>query len=918
MFEDKNKLFIIDGMSLLFRAFYAMGSRLTSPDGTPIGAVYGFMKVLIKLLREQQPTHLAVCWDLKEKTFRHEVFEKYKGNRGEPPSDILPQIPLIKEILADMNCPMFSLPGYEADDLAGSLASYFEHYGDVFLVTADKDYMQLVNERIFIISLKKGDEYDILDREKVYDYFGAFPEQVVDVLALIGDVSDNIPGVKGVGEKTASKLIAEFKTVENIFANLDKIQNKRLRLMLDGQKEIATLSKYLVTIKTDIPLNVSEFTLRFSNHALKNNTLFKQKLEDFNMKTIANSLFATSDIENVKTDVPNYRLNLDGWGKRHYKLVQQEDEIEAIFNKILSLNENDFFAFDTETTGLDVIEDKPIGVSFCFEEESAYYIPGSDYLWSRLNQVLNECSAQIVAHNLKFDLHMMHNVGVFIETKKLLCTMVAAWVCDIGNTVGYSLDALTLKNCSLHKIPTSALIGKETGRTSMTQVPLEEISEYACEDAEAVFKLWTFYKDKLNSEDELKKIFFEIEMPVLKIIAQMERHGVYIDTNYLTNLATELQNKLSIVEKEIYKIAGFEFKITSPRQLGNVMFEHLKIHETLQYKGKLARTTQGYKTDASVLEEFENDHFVQLVKQHRELNKLLSTYILALPQLIKPSTGRLHTSFHQIGTVTGRLSSSDPNLQNVPIRREWGQRVRAAFTASDQNHVIVSADYSQIELRVLAHLSQDPVMISAFNSNVDFHRQTAAQIMGKNLDDVTEKERSQAKAINFGIVYGMGATKLARSQKISFSDAQRFIQKYFATFSKVKTYIDEQRAKAHELGIVKTLFGRKRLLAGIHSKNQLEVKLAENMAINTPIQGTSAEIMKLGMIAVDSELKKRNLKSKVVLQVHDELVLEVPKSETSFVCNLLLQTMENIVKFDVPMKVNVEVGENWLNLNKLT
>lgn len=914
MFEDKNRLFIIDGMSLLFRAFYAMGSRLTTPEGVPIGAVYGFMKVIMKLLREQKPTHLAVCWDLKEKTFRHEVFEKYKGNRGEPPSDILPQIPIIKELLVDMQCSAFALPGYEADDLAGSLAFYFQHYGDVFLVTADKDYMQLVNDRIKIISLKKGDEYDVLDREKVFDYFGVFPEQVVDVLALTGDTSDNIPGVKGVGEKTAAKLVSEFQTIENIFENIDKIQNKRIRFMLDGQKEIATLSKYLVTIKTDIPMNVSEFTLRFSVDALKNNFLFQKKLEQLNMRTIANSFFSNV-LDHTESAYSN-KSNLNGWGSRNYKLIQKQHDIEIVLKKILSLNEKDFFAFDTETTGLDFIEDKPIGISFCFEYGTAYYIPGSDYLWDKLNFVFNKCRAQLVAHNLKFDLHMLHNVGVYIENKNLICTMVAAWVCDIGNTVGYSLDALTLKHFNLHKIPTSSLIGKETGRTSMTEVPLEEISKYACEDAEAVFKLWMLYEQQINLDDEFKKLFFDLEMPILKILAQMERQGVYIDTNYLSILATELKSKLALVEQEIYKIAGFEFKITSPRQLGDVMFEHLKIHETLQYKGKLARTTQGYKTDAAVLEEFENDHFVQLVKQHRELNKLLSTYILSLPNLIKPSTGRLHTSFHQIGTVTGRLSSSDPNLQNVPIRTEWGKRVRAAFTTRDQDHVIISADYSQIELRVLAHLSHDPVMIAAFKSNTDFHRQTAAQIMGKSLDEVTDKERSQAKAINFGIVYGMGPTKLARSQKISLSDAQRFIQKYFATFSKVRAYIDDQRAQAHSLGMVKTLFGRKRLLAGIHSKNQLEVKLAENMAVNTPIQGTSAEIMKLGMIAVDNEIKKNRLSSKVVLQVHDELVLEVPKAEIQIISEILHKTMENVVKFDVPMKVDVEFGNNWSNLSE--
>lgn len=914
--ENKNdKLFIVDGMSLLFRSFYAMGPHLTAPDGTPIGGVYGFLKVIAKILREQKPTHFAVCWDLKQKTFRHEIFDDYKGNRGEPPSDILPQIPIIQQIVEDMGCSTFSLPGYEADDLAGSLARYFEHYGDVYLITADKDYMQLVNNRVFLFSLKKGDAYDIIDREKVYDYFGVFPENVVDVLALTGDVSDNIPGVKGIGEKSASKLVVEFGTIENIYDNLNQIKNNRVRLALEGQKEHALLSKYLVTIKTDIPMNVSEFSLRFSSQILKNSLAFKSALESLNMKTLAKSFLMDDQTVHPIQNTLFIQHGREGWGKRNYTLVQTQTDILHIYEKIKSLTENDFLAFDTETTGLDVIEDKPIGISFCFEEETAYYIPASQDLWQNLNQVFAQCRATLVAHNLKFDLHMLQNVGVNIQNNQLVCTMIAAWVCELTNEVGYGLDALTLKNFDLHKIPTSALIGKETKRSSMTEVPLSEISEYACEDAEAVFKLWKVYAKKLDDDQEFKTSFFDIEMPVLKILANMERAGVHIDVQYLADLAEELKNILSKVEQEIYQMTGFEFKISSPKQLGDVLFEHLKIHEILQYKGKLARTTQGYKTDASVLEEFEEHHFVHLIKQYRELNKLLSTYILALPQLIKPSTGRLHTSFHQMGTVTGRLSSSDPNLQNVPIRTEWGKKVRAAFTATTEDTVIISADYSQIELRVLAHISQDTSMISAFKSGRDFHRQTAAQIMGKNLEDITAGERSQAKAVNFGIVYGMGAKKLARSQKISFSNAQNFIQKYFTAFSKVKEYIDSQRAEAHTKGIVRTFFGRKRALPGLYSKNALEVKMAENMAINTPIQGTSAEIMKLGMIAVDIELKKRNLSTKVILQVHDELVLESPKGEVEAVKAMLIEVMENVVHFDVPMRVDVESGPNWLNIH---
>lgn len=952
MDNNTQRLFIIDGMSLLFRSFYAMGSRLTAPDGTPIGAVYGFLKVMIKIFREQNPTHFAVCWDLKEKTFRHEVFPLYKANRGETPPEIIPQIKLIQTLLKDLNIPTFAIPGFEADDLAGTLAKFFEHYGKVFLVTSDKDYMQVVNEKIHMYSLKKGDEYDIITPEKVCDYFGVSPEKVIEVLALTGDAVDNIPGVKGIGEKTAAKLIAEFGDIENLYLNLNSVQNKRAKTALENHKEDALMSRYLVTLKTDIPLNISELSLRYTFNELKNHKETKQVLESLRMITLLKSIYGSQltpesqnkepqkTLENSPKVIENKtaqstlslaELTRIPWEKNNYHLVTTRKELADIFHRIASPDTR-VIAIDTETTGLDIIEDIPIGVSLSFEPGNAYYIPAHEEhllggtllttethlpeyskteVWQGLNNALKKRQGILVAHNLKFDLHMLQNVGVQCGDHSKFCTMVAAWLTNPAEG-GFSLDFLTLRHFGYQKIPTSALIGKETGRHSMLAVPLAELSEYACEDVDATVRLWLLYEDRLKTEKDLQKLFYDLEMPILNLLCEMERTGVHIHSEYLGELTAEIQTTLLKIEAEIFTIVGEPFKISSPKQLGDILFEKLKVHEKLGYKGKLARTTQGYKTDASVLEQFEEHPVVEKIQQHRELSKLLSTYVLVLPKLVKKSTGRVHTHFNQIGTATGRLSSSDPNLQNIPVKTEWGKRVRAAFNATTSNYHIISADYSQIELRVLAHLSQDPNMLRAFNSGADIHRQTAAQILGKQLNEVTSAERNSAKAINFGIIYGMGPQRLAKQQKISLAEAKLFIEKYFQNFSGVKKYLDDQRASAHAHAFVKTYFGRIRPIPALMSKNPMEAKLAENMAINSPIQGTAADIMKLGMLAVAKNLQLANLKTKIVIQVHDELVFDGPKDEFGKVQQIVKAAMEEAVRFSVPMFVEVGAGKNWL------
>lgn len=922
LFESP-RLFVIDGMSLLFRSFYAMGTRLTGPDGTPIGAVYGFIKILVKVLKEQNPTHVAVCWDVKEKTFRHERYPLYKSNRGETPPEIIPQIILIQKLLDTLGLPSFKRPGFEADDLAGCLAKFFSDYGEVYLLTADKDYMQLVTDRVFLFSLKKGDDYDIVGREKVIDYFGVPPEKVIDVLAITGDTSDFVPGVKGIGDKGAAKLVSEFGSLENIYANLDHIKTQKLRDALIQHQENAFLSKFLVTIDSNVELNLSELSLRFTLQHLQNNTAFKEELEALRMQSIVKSI-GFREMQDLAEAAPIIEPKEDPhWGKCHYHLVQTKAELETLWQKIRDPNLK-YFALDTETTGLDILEDVPIGVSLCFETHTAYYIPahaqhlteGAEFtahdVWHGLQSALANTQARVVAHNLKFDAHQLENVSVTLLNSKIACTMVAAWLCNPVEEFGFSLDALTLKHFQFVKTPTSALIGKETKRKTMLEVPLHILSNYACEDADATYRLWTVYQEKLKDDAAAEKLFFEMEMPLLTVLVKMERVGVHIDTPYLEQLAAQVQEKISALEKEVYATVGREFNIASPRQLGDVLFDEIKVHEALGYTGKLARTTQGYKTDAGVLDQFKAHPFIKLIQQYRELSKLLSTYILALPQLVKKSSGRIHTNFHQIGTSTGRLSSSHPNLQNVPIRTEWGKKVRAAFSPSSAQHCLVSADYSQIELRVLAHLCKDENLVQAFRSGLDIHRQTAAQILGKKLEDVTPEERGHAKAINFGLIYGMGAQRLARDQEIPLAEAKRFIEKYFLTFARVRHYLDSMRQQAHETGAVRTHFGRPRPIPSIHSKNAMEAKFAENIAINSPIQGTAADVMKIGMINAQRELEKHSPTAKLILQVHDELVVECLTSESEKVVQILKDTMENAVAFDVPMTVDVKVGRNWL------
>ncbi|MEY4065397.1 MAG: hypothetical protein RIR26_1605 [Pseudomonadota bacterium] len=961
---DRPRLFVFDGMALLFRSFYAMGrAGLTSPDGTPTGAIFGFLKILQKVVREQNPTHVAVTWDRKEKTFRHESYEAYKANRSETPPDLLVQVPIIKELLERCEIPSFSLAGFEGDDVIGTIASRFSTHGDVYIVSADKDFMQLVGEHVKLFSLKAGDDYEVMGREHVIDYFGVPPEQVCEVLAITGDKVDNVPGVKGIGEKGAAKLIQDFGSLQNIYDNIERVANERLRGLLVQSKEAAFLSRHLVEIHTQVPLDVDESRMRYTWDDLSHNAKLKNEIEALGMMSLLKGFMPTSSDkrasakeagpsrakksakqnpvdslfddgiqkdEQEEAPVQQTAVRTADWGRRDYTCVLSRTQLAELVERIGSPHTS-AFAFDTETTGLDFIEHRPIGCSFCFAEGEAYYLPlyaahlsgqgladgfpaaefSVEEALTELKKAFAHRSARLVAHNLKFDWHQMLNIGVGLGQAAIADTMIAAWILN-PSAGGFGLDAQSLKVLQLEKIPTSKLIGKEAGRSSMTEVPLAQITEYACEDVDATLRLWNVLQVELNQDAKVSHLFHAVEMPLIRILAEMERTGVHIDAEYLADLAAEVQGKINDMQRQIHALSGEDFNIASPKQLGVVLFEKLKVHETVGFKGKLARTTLGYKTDANVLEQFQSHPVVALVQEFRELSKLLNTYILVLPQLVKESTGRIHTSFNQIGTATGRLSSSDPNLQNIPVRTELGKKVRRAFCASSPDKVILSIDYSQVELRVMAHLAHDESMIAAFRSGADIHRQTAAKILGKKPEDVTAEERGNAKTINFGIIYGMGAQRLSREQKIPLSEAKSFIERYFLNFSGVYRYLEEQRQTARMKGVVHTFFGRPRPVDLSRAFNPAEVKALENIAINSPIQGTAADIMKIGMLRAAEALRQSGLHGQLLLQVHDELVLECPRSEVDATAKLLKNALEGAVEFSIPLVAEVGTGQNWL------
>ncbi len=920
----KNKIVIIDALALAYRAYYAFINRpLKTRSGFPTSAVFGFLNQLFRVVEEVKPDYLAVAFDSKEKTFRHDMFDKYKSSRMAMPEDLIPQIEKIKEIIEAFDFPVYIKPGFEADDLIGTACKKAEEAGlQVFAVTPDKDYIQLVTENITLIKAGKNtDELVYTTPVKVIEELGIRPEQMIDYLALIGDSSDDIPGVAGIGPKTAAPLLQSYGNLENLYDKLGFVSKEPVRKKLKENKENAFLSKTLATIVTDVDFdfNIEKAKLTPPKDIDKLIKLLAElELTKFNTRLAR--LFEKSNLgiipDNLKADEPA----LTGFNEKEANYILIKNVEEA--NKLVSiLNKSELFVFDTETDGLDIYSLNLAGASFSTKNGEGYFVAvnpfgtSEDLFSQNLNDrlpikdfikifkpVFEHPQIKKICQNGKFDIGVMQNYGITINNF-YFDTMLASYLIDPDQKHG--MDELSQKYLNYKPIPLSELIGEKKDPTKIFSVELEKLKNYAAEDADVTFRLFEILQKEISGQN-LEKLAYEVEFPLAAVLEDMERTGIKIDVKNLRLFGNDLLILLDNFSAKIIELAGVDFNINSTKQLQEVLFERLKLNP-----GKKTKT--GFSTDARSLENLRGEHeIIDVLLNYRQIAKLKSTYADALPELINPKTGKIHTTFNQTVASTGRLSSINPNLQNIPIRTELGKEIRKAFIPSDGNHLLLSADYSQIELRIMASICGDEGLTQAFLNGEDIHRSTAAQVFKVNPDNVTTDMRRKAKEVNFGILYGIGAFGLKTRLGITQTHAKEIIQTYFSTFGKVKAFMDESIGKAKEKGYAETLLGRRRFLPNINSKNHLVRQFEERVAINMPIQGTAADMIKLAMIKIHNELAKGKYKTKMVLQVHDELVFDVPKEEVEEIKQLVKYQMENAFPLNVPVIAETGIGENWL------
>jgi DNA polymerase-1 len=916
--SDK-KLFLLDAYALIYRAHFAMSKvpRLTT-NGINTGAILGFTNSLLEVINKQKPSHIAVAFDTASPTFRHEEYTAYKATRESQPEEIGIALPYIKRILEGMHIPILELEGYEADDVIGTIAKKASRNGfEVYMMTPDKDYAQLVEEKIFLYKpARMGNGVEIMGVEEVLTKFDIDKvDQVRDVLGLKGDAVDNIPGVAGIGEKTASKLLREFGTVENILEHVDELKGA-VQKKFQEKGELGLLSKSLATIKVDCPIDFDEEALRFSEP--DKNTLLPI-FKELEFRTIARRMFQEELPErdgnaqlglfnqDSQDESPAQKKSIDT-SSPEYHLIRTQKDREMLVERLKS---SDIFCFDTETTGLHTREAHIVGISFAMKPGEAYYVPlilegeNSSSLLSTFKSVLEDKHKTKVGQNLKYDIQILKNYDIHVQGP-LFDTMLAHFLLDPEAANG--MDQMADKYLGYQTISYEALVGpKGKKQKTIDQIPVEKVRDYACEDADITLQL----KEKLEKwigENKLEKLLHEVEEPLSFVLADMEYEGVRVDTEALERMSGELDDASRKVQKEIFDLAGVSFNIHSPKQLGEILFDRMKIMEN----PKKTRTGQ-YATGEEILSKLAQDHpIADKILEYREYQKLKSTYVDALPRLISPGTGRVHTDFRQTVAATGRLSSNNPNLQNIPIRTEKGREIRKAFISRNEDFRIMSADYSQIELRIMAAFSKDDQMMQAFQEGRDIHATTASRVFNVPVDEVEPNMRRKAKEVNFGIIYGISAFGLSQNLNISRSEANEIIQAYFKEFPKVKEYMDQVIEQARKDGFVSTLLGRRRYLRNINSKNYTMRGFDERNAINAPIQGSAADIIKVAMIRVHQWMKENQLKSRMLIQVHDELVFEVHKEEEEIMKERVSTLMREAVALEVPMEVGMGIGNNWL------
>lgn len=917
------KLFLLDAYALIYRAYYAFikNPRINS-KGFNTSAILGFVNTLEEVLRKENPTHIGIAFDPSGPTFRHEAYEAYKAQREETPEAIRQSVPVIKDIIRAYHIPILEIAGYEADDVIGTLATEAGKRGiNTYMMTPDKDYGQLVGEHVFMYRPKYGDkDFEVMGVEEVKAKFDIqSPLQVIDMLGLMGDTADNIPGCPGVGEKTAQKLIAQFGSIENLLAHTDELKGA-IKKKVEENKEQITFSKFLATIKTDVPITLDmEALKREEPDEEELRRLFEmlefRSLIDRVIKTEKKApsspaaqpdlfgFFAEEDTADAKNSILTRLEDLS----YDYQLVDNKEEMAILAEKLLAQN---FFSLDTETTGIDPITAELVGMSFSFAENQAFYVPVPANREEALTIVnifkpaFENPDSLKIGQNIKYDLIMLANYGVSLKGK-MFDTMIAHYV--LQPELRHGMDYLAEIYLKYETIKIEELIGaKGKKQGNMRDLAPEAVYKYACEDADVTLKLKQVLENELE-KNGVKKLFEEIEMPLVPVLAYMERNGVRIDTDALKETSRHFTARMNQIEEEVHQLAGMEFNIASPKQVGEVLFDRLKIVE----KAKKTKTGQ-YVTSEEVLESLRGKHeIVGKILEHRGLKKLLGTYIDALPQLINPATGRIHTSFNQTVTATGRLSSSNPNLQNIPIRNEDGKEIRKAFIP-DEGCEFFSADYSQIELRIMAHLSNDPHMIEAFQKDQDIHAATAAKIYKVKLEEVTREQRSKAKTANFGIIYGISVFGLAERLNVDRKEAKALIDGYFENYPNVKAYMDQSIQEAREKGYIETIFKRKRYLPDINSKNAVVRGYAERNAINAPIQGSAADIIKVAMICIYQRFQEEGIHSKMILQVHDELNFSVLPEEKEKVQQIVISEMEAAYKMKAPLRADHGWGHNWL------